>query len=226
MSSTVAAAACLYRSHPRGNIVSITLREIYDGFAETYEENRGLFDMTEVFDSFYARIEAKKGKLLDLGCGAGEPFARLFIDRGWTVIGVDFSKGMLELASKYVPEMQTIHVDMRKAEFEPSQFNAITAIYSLFHVPSNEHAALFDKFYQWLCPEGKALFTYATREYTGSIKFDGYKEFMDRKLYYSHKSPDELYTDLERIGFDVESMDYRNIGNETFLWVTVRKPTI
>ena len=206
--------------------MDITLREIYDGFAETYEENRGLFDMTEVFNSFYARLEVKKGRLLDLGCGAGEPFARFFIDRGWTVTGVDFSERMLELASKYVPEMQTIHADMREVEFEPSQFEAITATYSLFHVPSNDHAALFDKFYQWLCPKGKALFTYATKQYTGSIEFDGYKAFMDRKLYYSHKSPDKLYADLERIGFNIESTDYRNIGNEIFLWVTVSKPMI
>ena len=89
--------------------MNITLREIYNGFAETYEDNRGFFDMTEVFDSFYKRLDVEKGRLLDLGCGAGEPFARFFIDRGWTVIGVDFSEQMLELASKYVPKMQTIH---------------------------------------------------------------------------------------------------------------------
>jgi cyclopropane fatty-acyl-phospholipid synthase-like methyltransferase len=204
--------------------VGITLRQIYNQFAETYEENRGLFDMTEVFDPFYARLVVKKGRLLDLGCGAGEPFARFFIERGWTVTGIDFSERMLELASKYVPEMRTIHADMREVEFEPSQFDAITAIYSLFHVPCKDHEALFDKFYKWLRPKGKALFTYATKEYTGSIEFDGYKEFMGQQLYYSHKSPDKLYADLERIGFIIESSDYRDIGNEIFLWITVGKP--
>ncbi len=201
-----------------------TVQEIYDGFAETYAENRGLFDMTEVFDSFYGRLEVAKGRLLDLGCGAGEPLARLCIDRGWTVTGVDFSRRMLELASKYVPEMETIHADMRRVGFEPSQFDAITASYSLFHVPRNDHAALFDKFYRWLCPTGKALFTYATKEYTGSNEFDGYKKFIGQDLYYSHKSPDKLYGDLEKIGFNIESTDYRDIGNEIFLWVTVSKP--
>ena len=206
--------------------MNITLREIYDGFAETYEDNRGFFDMTEVFDSFYERLDVEKGRLLDLGCGAGEPFARFFIDRGWTVIGVDFSEQMLELASKYVPKMQTIHADMREIEFEPNQFEAITAIYSLFHVSSNDHTALFEKFYRWLCPKAKALFTYATKEFTGSNEFDGYKEFMEQELYYSHKSPDKLYADLEDIGFNIESTDYRDIGNEIFLWVTVSKPMI
>ena len=200
------------------------LQEIYDGFAERYEENRVLFDMTEVFDSFYRRLAVQKGRLLDLGCGAGEPFARLFIDRGWAVTGVDFSERMLELASKYVPEMEVIHADMREIEFRPNQFDAITAIYSLFHVSSNDHAALFDKLYRWLCPKGKALFTYATKEYTGSDEFDGYMEFMSQELYYSHKSPEKLYDILEKAGFNIESTDYRDIGNEMFLWVTVSKP--
>ena len=180
--------------------------------------------MTEVFDSFYRRLAVQKGRLLDLGCGAGEPFARLFIDHGWTVTGVDFSERMLELASKYVPEMEAIHADMREIEFEPNQFDAITAIYSLFHVSRNDHAALFGKIYRWLCPKGKALFTYATKDYTGSDEFDGYIEFMAQELYYSHKSPVKLYDILEKVGFNIESTDYRNIGNETFLWVTVNKP--
>ena len=212
--------------NPKGNAMDITLREIYDEFAKTYKENRGLFDMTEVFNSFYARLRLNKGRSLDLGCGAGEPFAQFFIDRGWTVTGVDFSKQMLELATKYVPEMKTIHADMREVEFEPGQFDAITATYSLFHIPSNDHAALFDKFYRWLSPKGKALFTYATKEYTGNDEFDGYKEFMERELYYSHKSPDKLYSDLERIGFNIDNTDYRDIGNEIFLWVTVSKPML
>jgi ubiquinone/menaquinone biosynthesis C-methylase UbiE len=203
---------------------NIDLREIYDGFAGTYEENRGLFDMMEVLNPFYECLNVEKGNLLDLGCGVGEPFARFFIDHGWKVIGVDFSEQMLKLASNYVPEMQTIQADMREIEFEPSQFEAITVIYSLFHVSSNDHAALFDKFYRWLRPKGKVLFTYATKEYTGSDEFDGYKEFMKQKLYYSHKSPDKLYADLEYIGFNIEFKDYRNIGNEIFLWVTVSKP--
>ena len=206
--------------------MNITLQEIYDEFAETYEKNRGLFDMTEVFDSFYGRLNVEEGRLLDIGCGAGEPFARFFIDRGWTVIGVDFSEQMIKLASKYIPEMQTIQADISEVEFEPNQFEAITAIYSLFHVSSNNHAALFDKFYRWLCPKGKALFTYATKEFTGCNEFDGYKKFMEQDLYYSHKSPDKLYAELENTGFNIEFKEYRDIGNEIFLWVTVSKPMI
>ena len=179
--------------------------------------------MTAVFNDFYKRLKTQNGNLLDLGCGAGEPFPRFFIDRGWKVTGVDFSPKMLKMASKYVPEMQTINADMLDVELAPNQFDAITAIYSFFHVPCAEHAMLFEKLYQWLKPHGKALFTYATKEYTGQIEFDGYKEFMGQRLYYSHKSPDTLFADLTNIGFKIEATDYRDIGNEIFLWVTISK---
>jgi len=200
-----------------------TLQEVYDHFADSYDANRGLFDMTEVFDSFYNRLDCDAGNLLDLGCGAGEPLARYFIDHGWQVTGVDFSKRMLELAGRYVPEMKTVVDDMCKVSFEADTFDAITAVYSLFHVPEKNHQQLFANIHRWLVPGGKLLFTYATREYTGQLEFDGYKEFMGQMLYYSHTSPDKLYQLLEKNGFIIESSDYRDIGDEIFLWVTASK---
>lgn len=85
------------------------LRKIYDAFAKTYENNRGQFDMSDVLDEFYSKLKPENRQLLDLGCGAGEPVARYFTDHNWSVVGVDFSERMIELASKYAPEMQTMH---------------------------------------------------------------------------------------------------------------------
>lgn len=201
-----------------------TLQETYDGFAEVYESNRGAFDIVDILDTFFAAVNKEQGRLLDLGCGAGEPVARFFIDRAWDVTGLDFSARMLELAAKYVPEMKTIHADMCEARFDAAQFDAITATYSLFHIPAGRHISLFKQFYDWLAPGGKILFTYATKAYTGSSEFEGYKTFMGEDLYYSHKTPEALYADLAEIGFTRELSEYRDIGGETFLWVTARKP--
>jgi|GEM_PF-182683 len=196
------------------------LQDIYDSFAETYEDQRGLFDMSEIFETFYQSLEHEKGHLLDLGCGAGEPIPRLFIDNGWRVIGVDFSRRMLEMAAKFVPEMKTYLSDIRSIDFASGSFDAVTAVYSLFHIPRKDHRLLFNKTHTWLRPRGKFLFTYATEEYTGSPEFDGYKEFMGQKLYYSHTTPAKLYSELKTCGFETESAVYREIGGEVFLWVT------
>lgn len=200
------------------------LRDIYDGFAETYEASRGLFDMSHILGPFFSGLGLEAGRLLDLGCGAGEPFPRYFLDRGWEVYGVDFSKKMLHLATQYAPEMHAICDDMLQVDFDPEHFNAITCIYSLFHIPRDRHPDLFARFHRWLRPGGKILFTYATREYTGQDEFEGVKEFMGQEMFYSHTTPDNLRTQLESIGLTVESAMLREIGGETFLWVTVQKP--
>ena len=196
------------------------LREIYDRFATTYDANRSQFDISEIYEKFFSSLPVKQGVALDLGCGAGEPFARQFADRGWKVTGVDFSSKMLELAARYVPEMKTIHGDMREVEFGESTFDAIVAVYSLFHVPRAGHPRLFSRFARWLKPHGKVLFTYATKEYTGSERFEGTKDFLGETLFYSHETPEVLFEQLSAAGLAVDSADYHEVGGETFLWVT------
>lgn len=199
------------------------LKKIYDRFAETYEKNRGLFDMADVIDDFYKRLPDQPGHLLDLGCGAGEPFPAFFIEHGWQVTGVDFSARMLEMANRYQPKMKTILADIREIDLPAKKFDAITSIYCLFHIEREKHEEIFRKIYRWLKPEGMALFTYATREYTGAEIFDGYKEFMGEKLFYSHTTPEFLTSTLRGVGFNIKASQYRKIGGETFLWLTIAK---
>ena len=197
------------------------LAAAYDAFAVTYERNRGHFDMTDVLGDFRARLPAA-GDLLDLGCGAGEPFARDFVERGWGVTGVDVSRAMLDLAARYVPQMNRIEGDMRSVELAPNAFDAICAVYSVFHVPVVDHPALFARMRNWLRPGGVLLFTYATRSYTGQDRFDGHMSFMGRELYYSHATPSELVAQLHAAGLELVEARERSLGGETFLWVTAR----
>ena len=202
--------------------MNMDLQKIYDGFADDYDANRALFDMGPVFEDFWNRLGRKSGDVLDLGCGAGEPFARNFADRGWQITGVDFSERMLQLAQRYVPEMRCLHGDMATVEFPPQSFDAVTAVYSLFHLPRTQHPALFARISTWLRPRGRFLFTYATRQYTGADTFDGTIAFMGKPLFYSHDTPETLRDNLAEAGLTVEDESCREIGGETFLWVTAR----
>jgi hypothetical protein len=77
--------------------------------------------------------------------------------------------------------------------------------------------------YKWLKPTGKALFTYACKEYTGDDRFSGYKEFLGERLYYSHHTVQDLNSVLINIGFRDFTTRFKTVGDETFLWVTVIK---
>jgi ubiquinone/menaquinone biosynthesis C-methylase UbiE len=202
-----------------------SLGQIYDDLAVAYQAGRSAFDTTPVLDAFYRRLPPGGGHLLDLGCGSGEPTARFFIERGWRATGVDCSPVMLGLAAGKVSQMTRILADMREVRLPDGGFDAATLIYSLFHVPRQDHPALFANLFRWLIPGGRLLFTYATKEYTGQDELDGYREFLGRQLFYSHTTPMKLRGQLEAAGFACESAAYRDIGGETFLWVTVQRPT-
>jgi cyclopropane fatty-acyl-phospholipid synthase-like methyltransferase len=178
--------------------------------------------MTPVLDGFQAR-RPTRGRLLDLGCGAGDPFASRFVERGWQVTGVDFSRRMLDLAARFVPDMERILADMAEVDFPADRFDAITAVYSLFHLPRARHPELFRRMQRWLRPGGRVLFTYASAHYTGVERFEGTKEFLGATLFYSHMAPAELERALADSGLTPEEMAYRAIGGETFLWVTAVK---
>jgi len=200
------------------------METVYDRFAQSYDAGRDAFNMDAVLEDFFSVLGSGSGALLDLGCGAGVPFDDAFVQRGWSVTGVDFSEPMLELARRNVPQMETLRLDMRSADFGAGSFQAAIAAYSLFHIPAEDQFTLLERIFGWLHPGGKLLFTYATREYTGSDSFDGYKEFMGQRLFYSHRTPQELFARLDEIGFELLAEDYREIGGETFLWVTAGKP--
>lgn len=198
------------------------LAGIYDDFASTYADHRDEFDISEVLDDLRRQLPAT-GDLLDLGCGAGEPVAASFLAHGWRVTGVDISDKMLALAAQYAPGMTAIHADMRDVRLPGESLDAVTAVYSLFHVPRCDHPALFARIRQWLRPGGLVMFTYATRSYTGRDRFEGTISFMGRDLFYSHTTPAELMQQLTAADLTVIEARDRLIGGETFLWVTARR---
>ncbi len=198
------------------------LAAIYDEFAATYASRRDLFDLSEVIEDFTAHLPAT-GALLDLGCGAGEPMMSTFAARGWEVTGVDFSAGMVGLARDHLPEATVVLADMTDVDFPADSFDAIVAVYSLFHVPSHEHPQLFENCRRWLRPGGRFLFTYATAAYTGRETFNGTMEFMGHRLFYSHVTPAQMRIQCLDAGLAIVQEEERAIGGETFLWVTAEQ---
>jgi SAM-dependent methyltransferase len=69
----------------------------YDDLAETYAAGRQRFDTTPILEEF-AHFLPPAARVLDAGCGAGEPVARYFVARGDAVTGIDGSERLLALA--------------------------------------------------------------------------------------------------------------------------------
>ena len=195
---------------------------LYDDLAETYAAGRYLFDTMPILREF-AGLLPPGARVLDAGCGTGEPVARYFVNRGDAVTGIDVSERMLALARRQVPEATFQRMDLRALDFPPASFDAIAAVYVVFHLPRAEHAGLFAGFAWVLKPGGALLLTLATREYTGQDEFDGEMEFLGRRLPYSHDRPAVALGKLAAAGLAVVSTRRIETGGETFYWVIARK---
>lgn len=113
--------------------------------------------------------EFKSGqKLLDLGCGPGI-YAELFVDQGFEVTGIDFSKRSIDYAEKSAKENKK-HISYFCQNYldldEQNAFDVITLIYCDFGVLSPENRMkLLHKIYSALKPGGYFIMDAFTEKY-------------------------------------------------------------
>lgn len=135
-----------------------------DLIAAFYERNSAKFDadrrksFTERawLDRFLQTLP-KGGRIVDLGCGAGDPISRHIIDRGFMVSGVDISAKMIGLCRTRFPCHRWINADMRKVSMD-GFYDGVLAWDSLYHLRRDEQAVLIERIGAWLAPGGRALF--------------------------------------------------------------------
>ncbi|MCJ1354669.1 MAG: hypothetical protein MMC33_004658 [Icmadophila ericetorum] len=113
-------------------------------------------------------------KILELGCGPGVPCTQLFVEKAFSVTGVDVSASQIELAKEVAATATFIHADMMTLSFPEGTFDAITAFYSIFHLPRSEQPKMIDKCLEWLKPGGYFLCNLGTEE--GDVLREGWFE--------------------------------------------------
>jgi 2-polyprenyl-3-methyl-5-hydroxy-6-metoxy-1,4-benzoquinol methylase len=74
---------------------------------------------------------AKSATILDIGCGCGEPIAQYFMDRNFTVEGVDASPTLISICRARFPKQRWHVADMRNLALGRG-FDAILAWDSFF----------------------------------------------------------------------------------------------
>ena len=80
----------------------------------------------------------------------------------FAVTGVDISERSVELARRNVPEAALVRADMAALDLPPGSIDAVTAFYSITHVPREEHAGLLRRVAAWLRPGGLLVATMGT----------------------------------------------------------------
>ncbi|SMC94116.1 class I SAM-dependent methyltransferase [Primorskyibacter flagellatus] len=167
---------------------------------DVFEQNAAAYDAERSRALFEARWLARftaclpvGGRVMDLGCGAGEPIARWFIAEGFRVTGVDFAESMLEIARTRWPQGDWRTGDMRTLDLGET-FDGIVAWNSFFHLTVEEQRDVIHRMARHLRVGGSLLFTVGPDqgETSGSVA--------GKSIYHASLSPAEYATLLQQQG--------------------------
>jgi SAM-dependent methyltransferase len=140
------------------------VRRGYDELADVYAAES---DGSDDDHGLLARLDAMAppGRVLDAGCGDGRPTLPWFQGER-PVVGLDFSRAQATRASARTPG-RVVQGDMTSLPFADDAFAAVTAFFSIIHVPECETPAVYEAFGRVLVDGGVALVTTGTDDWTG-----------------------------------------------------------
>jgi SAM-dependent methyltransferase len=170
---------------------------IYEANAAAFDRDRGRQLMESSYlDALLARLAAGQRRVLDIGCGTGEPIARYLIEAGCQITGVDAAPAMIELCASRFPAETWLVGDMRCLAL-PQRFDAIVAWDSFFHLTADAQRAMFPIFRAHSAPKGVLLFT------SGHQHGEAIGELYGQQLYHASLSAEEYRALLDANGFEV-----------------------
>ena len=169
----------------------------------------------------FISVLPSQGKILDVGCAAGRD-SGYFSSKGFSVVGVDLSGKLLEIARKKFPHIDFFKQDFRSHDFPKESFNGIWACASLLHLKRTEIPAVLRQFFALLKPKGIL--------YIQVKEGKGEKDVVDilssgQSRHFTFFEIGELKQFLEEAGFRVEKIyvfneKERTRGHRDLLWIS------
>lgn len=201
-----------------------TVADGYDRVAERYAEwSAGGEDPRDGHLSFLEVRLPAGAAVLELGCGTGALTTTRLAAR-FAVTGVDLSGRSIELARRTVPGATFLRADMAAARFPASSFDAVTAFYSIIHVPREEHASLLGRVAGWLRPGGLLVATMGAGDTPGEVEED----WLGAPMYFSGYDAETNRQLVREAGLRLLSAREETTEEDgvpvTFLWVVAKKP--
>jgi len=168
----------------------------YDKIFNWYDEHRS----RDLFEKPYLDLAISylkpKAKILDLGCGMGEPIVKYFINKGCQLTGIDGSLKLIDLAKARFPKSRFMVQDMREVNLK-EKFDLVIAWNSFFHLSKDDQRLMFKIFEEHLNSGGILMFTSGPSE--GEVWSDNGGEV----LYHASLDPEEYKKLLAEHHFEV-----------------------
>ena len=126
-----------------GRLPSEGVRRMFDRIAPVYDAMNRV--MTAGLDRRWRKETVREtvrpgDRVLDACCGTGDLALAAHRAEAGSVVGVDFSEGMLERARGKAPELEWVHADVLELPFEDGSFDAAVVGFGVRNVEDLEGA--------------------------------------------------------------------------------------
>jgi len=179
------------------------VRRGYDAISNAYRNDNGQAsplrpETPSAYESWLIELAGllpPGASVLDLGCGAGVPAAKLLAELGCRVTGLDISDVQIERARRLVPGATFLRADMANWDSEAARFDAIVSLYALIHVPLADQQRLIPRLARWLTPRGYLL------AIVGHERWTGIEEYLGAPMFWDHADAATYLQWFEAAGF-------------------------
>lgn len=172
--------------------------ELYNLGAEAWDSVRAGNCIEQSWLARFLALTPHKGDILDIGCGGGDPIAGDFLEKGYSVTGVDTSAPLLEKCRTRFPTGEWHLADMRTLALG-KVFDALLAWDSFFHLTRSDQRKMFPLFHKHSHRGTALMFT------SGPDNGEAIGEFLGKPLYHASLSNDEYRQLLAENGFVVRA---------------------
>ncbi len=183
----------------------------YDKMFNWFDEHRS----RDLFEKPYLDLAISylkpNAKILDLGCGMGEPIGKYFIDNGYQLTGIDGSSKLIDLAKARFPKGQFMVGDMREVSLK-EKFDLVLAWNSFFHLSKDDQRLMFKIFEDNINSGGVLMFTSGPSD--GEVWSDNGGEM----LYHASLNPEEYKKLLAEHHFEIIKYALNDEGGG-YIWV-------
>ena len=159
--------------------------------------------------------------VVDLGCGPGDPATRLLSDAGHHVLGVDLSRGQLDIARRLAPRATLVQADLTAFALAPGSVDAVVSFYATGHLPAATHAPLYAAIADWLRPGGLLLTSAPLSAGDG-----GDADWLGVPMFFGGIGVEATLGAVDDARLVVDSAEVvveDEAGAERFLWVVARR---
>ncbi len=220
------ARTCILHEHKKSAILAdfwytipyMELNKTYDLIAEDWHAQHQNDDWWAGGTDVFTSLVKPGGLVLDVGCGGGMK-SRYLIKKGLRVVGIDFSKKMIEIAKREVPEGEFHVLDLHKVGSLGYRFDGIFMQAVLLHIPRSEAVAVLRSMAS-LLNDGGHLYV-AVKDKKEGRPDEGVKQEDDYgypyKRFFSYFSLDELRDHFAHAGLAIVFEKVAPVGNTRWI---------